>query len=130
MDWADVARRANAARELSHAIDGRSFRLRLPTQEQVRILVLQHGTPGTASDAELAEWLRFGRELLEAALVGWDGVTLADILEGADADPVEWDAAGVPLLLDAQPDWSTELQRVVNEAMVARRERIEAARKN
>jgi hypothetical protein len=130
MDWADIARRAAAAREFTHEVDGRRFTLRLPTHDEMRISVLSHGTPGVNTDVGLAAWERIGRELIERAVVGWSGVRFSDLLPGETDEPLEWAAEGVPLLLDAQPQWCLSLRAALMKGITDRAARIETAQKN
>lgn len=133
MDWNDIARRAAAAREFTHvlaAAPGRSFTLRLPTHDEMRIAVLAHGMPSAGDDAGLLEWEKIGQELIERAVVGWNGVLFSDVIDGEVDEPIEWAAAGVPVLLAAKHDWSLELRAALMRAITERTARTEAARKN
>ncbi len=130
MEVADIQRRAAAAREFEHAVGERKFRLRLPSSHEIQVEVLRAG--GGQPGKEYVALAVMQRAVLEGAVIGWSGVTTADMLPG---EPVEFETVDyvpvlVPLLLDAQP----ELASALTEALVARASernaKIEAARKN
>ncbi|MEW6169681.1 MAG: hypothetical protein AB1651_18605 [Pseudomonadota bacterium] len=142
MDLAEIARRQLAAREIRHSVDGRSFTLRLPTRHERKLVLARvcdeaqwraGGVEGEAFVLPTELSMRVTRLLLERAIVGWD-VTLGDVLPEVDgeagAEPLPWSATAVPLLLDAQPQWESELQRVFAAAENARSAAIEADEKN
>jgi hypothetical protein len=72
------------------------------------------------------------RALLVAAVVGWVGVCVGDVLQGhANAtDALDWDATAVELLLDAQPEWAEALGNALLDRMAQRREDRDTAKKN
>lgn len=133
MDLAEIARRYYAALEIEHRIGARTFRLRMPTRHERRKLiavaapaVIDQGREPTA-----AEKLEIAQELLSRALIGWEGVTVRDVLgtEAAD-DPLPWSVEAVALLLAARDDWAAELQAALTDAMQRRNAPIEADEKN
>lgn len=130
MDIVDLQRRAAAAREFEHAIGERRFRLRIPTSHEVQVEVLRAGGGNPA--AEQVALAIMQRAIIERAIVGWSGVTTADILpeESAAVETVEHAPVLVALLLDAQPAIAAELTDVLVKRAAERNARIEAARKN
>lgn len=117
--------RAEAARTVHHAVGGATFTLRVPSRHAARVAWLRH--QGRAAPV-LAE-----RELLEQAIVAWQGVTVGMLLgpEAPDAaDPVAWDPLAVAMLFDAQPAIETALSARLSEEAAKRNAEIVAAEKN
>jgi len=130
MDIADIQRRAAAAREFEHAVGERRFRLRIPTAHEAQVEMLRAG--GGNPSSEMVALAVMHRALVERAVIGWSGVTTADLLpeESAATETVEYAPVLVPLLLDAQPTLALDLAEVLVQRTAARTARIEAARKN
>lgn len=127
MDAAEIARRAEAAREFSHVVDGRSYKLRLPTRVQMQMLVLDH-VPTTAEKGEY--WDRLRRPALELALFGWDGVRLGDLLPDGGDEAQAFDRVLVPVLFESHPNVEDELGLELIKRMAERTARREADEKN
>lgn len=125
VDLEQLRARADAARTLAVPLGTATYTLRIPTRHAARVAWLRH--QGAAAPV-LAE-----RELLEQAVVGWQGVTVGMIL-GPDAqdaaDPVACDPLAVVLLLDAQPDVETALSARLSEEAGRRHAEIAGAEKN
>lgn len=122
VDVADIRQRAERVREFTHEIAGRTFRLRHPTQMEAERIHGQHRDDPVTLIQTLA--LR--------SLIGWDGVTVSDALPEAKngGDPLPFQPDTVDLVFAERADWADELGLQVVAVMRARRERIEAARKN
>jgi hypothetical protein len=124
MSAADLAARLEAARRFTVPLaEGAVLvTLRCPTEHESSCLYLEAGAPAAS------QWMRWQRLLVERAVVGWQGITEAAFEPGGpgvaesvpvgtvDPDhaapvwpPVAFDAALVPLLLDARPDWARAL---------------------
>ena len=129
MDLADLKRRSLAARETAHAIDGRSFTLRVPTRHETTVAVRKCSTDSGKDEAALYIIVR--RYLLEQAIVDWSGVTVHDLLpddESIELQPFE--PGAVPFLLDAQVDWASSLSDRLVELIAARNAAQDSAAKN
>jgi hypothetical protein len=129
MDLADIQRQALAARELPappQAAGRVTATLRIPTRHEVQLALQRAGPQDDAGRMVTLE-----RHLLEAAVVGWAGVQLRDVLPGhPNDDAMLHEAGAVPLLLDAQPDWAQAWGLVLFEAMRQSRQTQDAAEKN
>lgn len=114
MDFADIKRRAIAAREFSVAAGAFAFTLRLPTQHEIDI----EATRARMHDGDIdpAQMTIIRRRLLERAVVGWAGVTWGHLAEGSGADAADFSMEAVSLLLDADPT----LAETLDAAFVAR----------
>lgn len=134
MDLADIKRQANAAREFVVEVGAanapRHLTLRAPTAFEVKVAALRSGVAGIQNDQAAIVVLQ--RALLVAAVVGWVGVCVGDVLKGhANAtDALDWDASAVELLLDAQPEWAEALGSALLDRMAQRREDRDTAEKN
>jgi hypothetical protein len=95
-----ILRAARAAREYEFAIDGRTFKLLMPSSHEGKIAFLRGG-----GSAEPAVWVNVQRIILTNALVGWSGVTEADLLRNGSDKPVPFHEDLVPVLFDAQGKW-------------------------
>lgn len=121
---------AAKAREFAHTLAaGKTVVVRVPTSHELE--VSSAARPDGAEGA-----LVFFRQVLERCIVGWDGITEADLIgdAGAEADtdsaPVAYSPALVPLLLDAWPAAAADLRDALIERLDARQARAESARKN
>ena len=114
MDFADIKRRAIAAREFPVAAGGFTFTLRLPTQHEIDIEATRARMH--EGDIDPAQLTIIRRRLLERAVVGWDGVTWGHLADGSGGEPAEISADAVALLLDSD----TDLAETLDAAFVAR----------
>ena len=132
MSAADLAARLEAARRFTVELDGAVvLTLRQPTEHESSCLYLEAGAPAAS------QWMRWQRLLVERALVGWSGVTEATFAadvpgHAAVVTPPEvaFDAALVPALLDARPEWFKGLIAALLARMAAARATREAASGN
>lgn len=104
-------------RTFTHEIQERGFTLRLPTDHQLQVEYLRAG--GTQDPAS---WLVMTRRLLEAGIQDWRGVTDDDNKAGEDKADVAFHTDLVPLLLDAQPEWSAELSNELTKRIEVKRQ--------
>jgi hypothetical protein len=122
VDLADIKMRDSRLREFAHAVGGATIHLRHPTRYDVeRLAGLNRG-----DDIALM------RALVCASVIGWDGVTVADAFPEAKngADPLEFSADALAAVCDERTEWVRDLGMAVVNRIGARRERIEADRKN
>lgn len=131
MDLAELKRLSLAARESTHTVGGRSFTLRVPTRHETTVAVRLNSAASGGDEAALYVIAR--RALLDAAVVGWAGVLVSDLLpagapEAESAYPHE--PGAVPILLDAQPAWAAELSDKLVELLAARNTLQDSAAKN
>lgn len=136
-DIADLAARVLAARQFSVEVGPadapRTINLLEPTDHEVRIVSLRCGL-GAGKDT--AAPVLFERALVAMAIVGWSGVTGADLAanhpeQAAKAGgPVEFEPLGVDLLLDAQREWAQKLWSELVDRLDRRLTQRQAAAKN
>jgi hypothetical protein len=128
MDLQDLKRLALAAREFSMAAGSVQFTLRIPTQHEVTIASRRSGIHALQDDA--AAHVVLQRALLLLAVVGWSGLTVADVLPGQPPEPLEWSAGAIELVLDTHPEWEAKLASALIERMAARQGVKDTAAKN
>lgn len=130
MDLETLKAKALAAREFTHAEGECKFRLRIPTRFDVLVTSSRIGAKLARDDATSVLLLQRG--LLEASIVGWEGVRVGHIVQADDESsaPLAWEAGAVAALLDARPDWEQTLGDALSKAMAERRAGIEADAKN
>lgn len=125
MELTDLKRKVQAARRFAVEIDGRSFTLQRPSRFDMQMAAAQagmaHGDPGAR--------LHWERLVLLGAIVGWQGVTVAD-LGLPEAGPLDHDDGAVLLLLDAQPEWGDQLAQALWERLAQASEVEGTAAKN
>jgi hypothetical protein len=138
-DIADLQARDRASRSFSLNLGDpgapRLFHLLEPTTHEVRLASLRAGLGGQRVDAAAMALLE--RALLAQAITGWHGVTAADLLAQypdqaakIGGDLVPFDPAGVELLLNAQPGWSTTLWAALVDRLAQRGQLREEASGN
>ena len=122
IDLADLRMRALRVREF-HAHAGEAlFQLRFPNRFEAERLWSRHRDDMVAGM----------RELVAVSLIGWEGVLVRDALpESKQGDePLPFSPEAVELLLDERTDWIQILSEKIAIRMSARRESVEADRKN
>lgn len=131
MDLQTLKARAQAAREFTHAIGERIYKLRTPTRHDVLLASARLGGQ-LSSAAEGTAAMLVQRSLLEAAVIGWQGLRVGHLLPGDDEAnaPLAWEPGAVGPVLDALPADEAELGGVLAEAMARRRAAAEADAKN
>lgn len=122
-----LLRAAKAAREYEHVIEGRTFKMLMPTRHEAR---LTHHKNGGGGEGDATVWIKTQRDLLLGAIVGWSGVTQKDLLNDGSDNAVEFHADLVPLLLDARDLWFHELWFDLKGRYDKRDENIDEAKKN
>jgi hypothetical protein len=126
MDIAAIKERARVARSISVLSGPRAYTLLLPTAHEMEIAVASRGE----GEAGVVTFLR---AQVERALIGWEGVTLADFDPAAGdsgAERVPFAAELVPELLDTLPEDAALLRDQLVARLAERRARVEAAAKN
>lgn len=125
MDAAAFKAQLDAARGFTAEAGGASFRLRLPTEHAWRLALEQHRD----DRGRLLEARAF-RAVLDAALVGWEGVTGRTVSPAAPADPLPFSPDARALLLDHRQDIADELAVALGLELSRRRAAREDAEKN
>jgi hypothetical protein len=137
-DIAELKARIAAAKQFTVTVGPadapRTIQLQEPDDHQVKLAGIRSGLRGGKDPA--AELL-FERALLLEAITGWSGVTAADLLRGfpdqaakAGDKPLDFEADGVEMLLDAQREWGNELWSALVDRMAQRSAAREPAAKN
>lgn len=126
MDIAAFSRQLDESRRFEHpSSTGATFKLQLPTKFAWRVAVDRHRNgEGRAIDALVH------RELLEIALVGWNGVKRHMIDEAGGDELVPFSAAARALLLDHNTEVMDELAIALGGRLIEQRQQREAAAKN
>lgn len=138
-DIADLQARDRASRSFSVQVGEpgapRTVHLLEPSTHEVRLASLRAGLGGQRVDA--ASMAVLERTLLLQAITGWQGVVASDLLAQypdqaakIGGDLVSFDAAGVELLLNAQPGWSTTLWTALVDRLARRGQLREEASGN
>jgi hypothetical protein len=123
MDFNDLKRKAEAAREFAVRVRHMAFTLRLPTQHELEVEVARARVHDNGADSALLVRLR--RTLMERAVVAWEGVTGADLAPEGGTDAVDLTPAAVGLLLDHAP--SADAAAALYDGYVRKREERAAA---
>jgi len=126
IDVTAIKERARAARSVSVLSGPRVYTLLLPTAHEMEIAVASRGE----GEAGVVAFLR---AQVERALIGWEGVTLADFdpaAGDAGAERVPFAAELVSDLLDALPEDAVLLRDQLVARLAERRARVESAAKN
>lgn len=124
-DIADLRRKAQAAREFSLVVGAATYTLRLPTRHEIEVEVLR-----SRGDGDPALPAVLTRRLLEAAVVGWSGVTQEQLAPGAGPAPAELVPGAAALLLDNDGETAAALLEAFVAKAAERNARLEAAEKN
>lgn len=125
MDIDELRSRLAAGRKCEETVEGIVFSLVLPTPHAFRVAWEAARVDGDTQKAKV------GREILEAAIVGWRGLEARHLTgeKGASA-PVAFSPAARAILLDERQDYSDELAMKIYARMGERQEQYEAAEKN
>lgn len=125
MDLATIKAQIEKSREFEESYAGAKFRLRLPSEHYWRLITEDHmDSEGRVQNARAA------RKLLEAALIGWEGLTAEHLLKGAGEQAVPYSSEAISLLLDERGDVVDHLAKLLVRKLGARRAQQEASRKN
>lgn len=125
MQISEFTARLEAARQAGITIGAATYNLRLPTDYEWRTAI----EANRDSEGRLLPTQAF-RSILNAALIGWEGVSSADLMPDATPEPLPFSAAAKTALLDLRLDIVDELTVVLGLKLKERREAREAARKN
>ncbi len=122
IDLADLRMRAQRVREFTHQEGDVTFQLRHPNRFESERLWSRHRDDVVGGM----------RELVAVSLLGWDGVLVRDALPESKHgdDPLPFSAEAVELVLDERTDWIQAIGQAIALRMSARRESVEADRKN
>ena len=125
MDFAELKRQIEASRQTEAKLGAATFKLRLPEEH---VWCVANETHRDAHGHTMES--RASREVLDAALIGWEGVTLQDLLQDAPAEPLPFSPAAKTELLNSRQDVADLLAMTLGLKIIERRETREAARKN
>lgn len=114
-----------AARAFDVQYEGRTYKCRLPTPFEQRRTTHQF-----VKDDRSIDFLGFERALVDAAVLGWEGVTERDFLPESETDAaVEFSAAALKALLDLRLDVLDALLDDFRAKLAERSKRLEAEKK-
>lgn len=125
MDFNAFKAQIEAARSIEVPVGAATYRLQLPVEHAWRVAIEANRDAG----GRLLQAKAF-REVLSVAIVGWQGVTTRDLLPDAVEEPLPFSPAARESLLDIRQDIADDLTVAIGLEMKARREKLEAARKN
>lgn len=125
MDLAEFKAKLARSREVEVEIDGAKFLMRLPTEHAWRVAAEEHRGPGGRVKTHQVH-----RTLVEAALVGWEGVTENHVLLNGSAELVPFDGDTRAILLDERLDIADQLTMKMMGKVKERAAKLETARKN
>jgi hypothetical protein len=125
-----IARKALAARQFEQVAGPVTFSMQLPTKLESSIAYAQSLVASGRRDAVAN--LRFQRALVLQAVVGWRGVLVQHVLprHPDPAEVFEFEPGAAEVLLDAQPEWETELLQALLGRVAAREAAEDSAEKN
>jgi len=125
MDFSSLKALLDAARSFEVEVDGARFKLMLPTDYACRVAIENHrNAAGDVVGSKSA------REILDAAVVGWDGVKTSHFSPEMDGEAMPFSVPARTVLLDVRVDIADQLTNEIAERIEQRRARMEAARKN
>jgi len=124
-----LRRKALAARQFDVQLAaGVVATLRIPTRHQSMVAYME-----ASGGTKAANQVRWQRQLLLLAIVGWSGVLARHVLpsmeQGGD-DPLAFEAGAVELLLDAQEDWAEQILAELVQRLDQRQATEDTAAKN
>lgn len=126
VDWSAIRMRARAAREFRVTVESACITLLTPTAHETEMAAMESDVPHKPKAAMVA----FKRLMLERAIVGWAGVTLAHLLADGSDDPAPFEASAIPMLLDARPAWAKTMWDELLGRIEQRNQATQAAAKN
>jgi len=128
MDSLDQLREAaQKAREYEHEHGQCTYRLRIPTRQEVRAEVRAEKLDADDSGIVLA-LLQYA--LLRRAIIGWAGVRACHVAPVDDTTPLPWSTEAVALWIDANPDAADRLGANLLAKLNQRTDRLEDEAKN
>lgn len=124
-----LRRKALAARQFDVSPEpGVSFTLRVPTKHESMVAYME-----AAGGRKAANQVRWQRQLLLLAVVGWSGVVARHVLPGIEQggdDPLAFEPGAAELLLDAQDAWAEQLLAELVQRLDTRQAAEDTAAKN
>jgi len=125
---AQILARYHAAREFEVTIGAATFRLRLPTPfDERRCALALNRKDGELDEGAGAQWMR---DLTAIALVGWQGVTVGDLLQDGDAAALPFSREMAAALISRRIDILDELTPAFARVRDERRSKLEGDAKN
>jgi len=121
-----LAQRIAQAREYERTIKAMTFRLRIPTRNEMRVMWAEARDGG--GDAALRIAASF--TILRTSLLSVRGATTADLKLPGDVEPLPSTLASALALVDHRDDLAMELNDELLEKMRVRNEELEADEKN
>lgn len=115
------------AREYEHEHLKCTFRLRIPTRQEVRAAVRNERLE-TADGGIVLALLQHA--LLRNAIVGWTGVRSCHVAPVEDQTPLPWSVGAVELWIDSNPDAADILGSGLLSRLNQRTDRLDAEAKN
>ena len=125
MDFAAFKVALEASRSFEASVNGAKFQMRMPTEHAWRMAHETHR--GVNGDLLLSAAMR---EILNAAVVGWEGVTGKDFLADGTQEPLPFTPAARSILLDNRQDIADLLSIEVTRRVLARQKERDEAAKN
>lgn len=122
MDVKEIRERLQAERTFDHTVGAIKFRVHIPAESRV--------TRAYTSFSGPAAWFDAMNMVALEAVVGMTGASTADLRLPGDPAPLLDSPESIALLLEERQDIATELGNEINARLMARREAIEADRKN
>jgi hypothetical protein len=121
-----LERRLAEAREFEHTIGSLTFRLRIPTRTELRVIVIRHNGMGTPADAAAAN-----ADILAAALLSVRGdASTRNLGITGEAETLPETPEAARAFVSENLTEADMLIAVLSEKMTARSDAIEADKKN
>jgi hypothetical protein len=128
MDLAELQALDRSSRTVEIEVEGRRFTVLLPKQGQIDDATSRAvGMEGEGGGVPIP---RITRLLLLDAVTGWDGVTLADLVDGCDPEPAPFTRGHLQLLVDDGGKVGAKLRRQFAIEVGKRSKQVEDLRKN
>jgi hypothetical protein len=125
MDFRSFQAQLEAARTFEVELEGARFKLLLPTEHACRVAIeANRDAHGEVIGA------RSSRQILDAAVIGWDGVKASHFKPDAGEETIAFSAAARASFLDNRVDLGMQMMVALAERIEARRAQREASRKN
>lgn len=126
MDLEALKARLAAGRQVKETVDAIEFSIVLPTPHAMRAKFDENVSPGYR-----VRQAKVSREILDDAIVGWQGMTERHFLpDGSTAIAVPFSAEARAMFLDEREDLADVLAIRVYARMAERKEQLQAAEKN
>lgn len=126
IEASEILARFQKSREFEAQVGGWTFQLRLPTEHEERWFALEEKEANGAALGGRA----WGRRVVHASVVGWQGPTLDDLLHDGSKDALPFSPSIAAALLDHRTDVCDELVVKVLSERERRSALAETERKN